>query len=1177
MTRINDIWHWQGYRVFTLLIAVLAMGCTNPGFGEDSETTQLELCSGSTLSASPTGPQNPGVNVTLTATPATCGGGETAEYRFAYQRDGTTEPYVTFRDWSTIPTANWDTTGLPSGKYHQIVYVRAVGSGVPAQSAARTTYLLSDVCTSASVSSSPTGPQSPGTPVTLSATASCTGGASAEFRFTYKGQSDTSYTEIAPYSTSSSVVWNTTGLASGTYNILVYVRAAGNASGWETAAHGTYLLGGVCSSVSLAIAPPSPQPVGTVVGLTGSATCAAGTTPEYRFLYRPAGTSAYTQIQGYSTVATASWATAGLPNGPYELVVQARAVGNTSGAEAVAAAGYSLGVDARVATGSGHGCVVVNGGVKCFGRALLGGAPGQASTDRGLEIGDMGDGLPAVDVGTGQTVQAVAQGAYHTCAILGTGAVKCWGSNSSGALGQGDTLSRSAGAGLLGNSLPAVDLGTGMTATAITAGGGFTCAILNDASVKCWGSNSLGQLGLGDRSARGDAPGEMGDSLPAVNLGTGRTARAIAAGASHACAILDNDTVKCWGFNTYGALGVGDSVTRGDDPGEMGDTLPVVALGTGRIATSLSLGANLSCARLDNGAVKCWGMNFWGQLGQGDTATRGNDPGEMGDSLPAISLGTTAVSIAAGGQHACALLSNNTTKCWGYNTDGQLGVGDTNHRGDQAGEMGASLPAISLGAGRSAVKILGTYLNTCAELDNGSMKCWGASWAGMLGIGPSDTRGDQPGDMGNNLPSFDFGTGRSVQSLGAGFGYHFACAVLDNATVKCWGANSYGQLGVDRSANVGDESQDMGAQLEYVDLGTGTTVVQAAAGDTHSCALLSSGEVKCWGSNRYGTLGLDDTQRRSGRAIYMGNNLPALNLGQSALAIDVGHDHSCAILANGAIKCWGRNDAGQLGLGDTHDRGDQAGEMGSLATVDLGGRAAKSLGLGYRHSCAVLDDDSLRCWGWNLFGQLGLEDQQTRGDSPGEMGAALPTVNLGTGRSAQQVSAGVYNTCAILDTGAVKCWGVNVHGQLGQGDTQWRGWKAGEMGDALLPIDLGSGRTATDLGVGSQHVCAVLDNFSVKCWGQNAYGKLGYGDSASRGDQPGEMGNALAALNLGSNKLALDVAAGWNHNCAAFSDGTVKCWGYNGAGELGLGDTVHRGDNVAEMANFLPTVDLGTL
>src|SRR5205823_3943102 len=141
-------------------------------------------------------------------------------------------------------------------------------------------------------------------------------------------------------------------------------------------------------------------------------------------------------------------------------------------------------------------------------------------------------------------------------ALLSNGAVKCWGRNDGGQLGLGDTVDRGDGAGEMGDSLPAVDLGTGRTAVAISAGDFFTCALLDNASVKCWGANSEGQLGLGDTSARGDDPGEMGDSLPAVDLGTGRTAVAIDSGNIHTCALLDDTSVKCWGQNLSGQLGL---------------------------------------------------------------------------------------------------------------------------------------------------------------------------------------------------------------------------------------------------------------------------------------------------------------------------------------------------------------------------------------------------------------------------------------------------------------------------------------------------------------------------------------------------------------------------------------------------------------------------------------------
>ena len=140
----------------------------------------------------------------------------------------------------------------------------------------------------------------------------------------------------------------------------------------------------------------------------------------------------------------------------------------------------------------------------------------------------------------------------------------------------------------------------------------------------------------------GDGPGEMGNNLVAIELGTGRTATAIAAGKYHNCAILDNSSIKCWGANATGQLGLGDSNKRGDTDSngdsEMGDNLPSVDLGTGRTARGITAGDNQTCAVLDDASLKCWGSNTAGELGLGDTNNRGDVSGEMGDNLPAISL-----------------------------------------------------------------------------------------------------------------------------------------------------------------------------------------------------------------------------------------------------------------------------------------------------------------------------------------------------------------------------------------------------------------------------------------------------------------------------------------------------------------------------------------------------------
>jgi len=303
-----------------------------------------------------------------------------------------------------------------------------------------------------------------------------------------------------------------------------------------------------------------------------------------------------------------------------------------------------------------------------------------------------------------------------TCVTLQPRGVKCWGFNSHGELGLGDTFTRGDELGEMGNALPAVDLGTGRSAVRVEVGDGFACALLDDGSVKCWGYNSKGQLGQGDLDYRGDDSGEMGDNLTAIDLGTGRTAVSISAGAYHTCAVLDDGSVKCWGSNADGILGLGDLENRGDDSDEMGDNLPSVDLGTERTALSISAGGYHTCAVLDDGSVKCWGENYYGQLGLGDVEYRGDDIGEMGDNLTSVDLGTerTAVSISAGESHTCAVLDDGSVKCWGENYDGQLGLGDVIGRGDDIGEMGDALEAVEVVGETSVCEVI-SVCEWCAD------------------------------------------------------------------------------------------------------------------------------------------------------------------------------------------------------------------------------------------------------------------------------------------------------------------------------------------------------------------------------------------------------------------------------------------------------------------------------
>ena len=384
-----------------------------------------------------------------------------------------------------------------------------------------------------------------------------------------------------------------------------------------------------------------------------------------------------------------------------------------------------------------------------------------------------------MDLGNGRTALQLVAGSFHTCARLDNGAVKCWGWNNFAQLGLGDTDARgdglnATGQSEMGNNLPPVDLGNGRTALQLVAGNVHTCARLDNGVVKCWGWNNFGQLGLGIAGAlRGDSANdnEMGDNLPPVDMGNGRTAVELVAGLLHNCARLDNGAVKCWGLNESGQLGLGDMINRGDGPDEMGDTLPPVDLGSSRTAVEIVAGSAHTCARLDNGRVKCWGLNSAGQLGLGDMINRGDGlnamgEAEMGDNLLPVDLGSagffgslTVLQLAAGGRQTCARLAEPLVagpallKCWGGNNFGQLGLGDMINRGDGLNatgetEMGDNLLPVDLGqdffgnapALDVSVSMNGTH--TCGQLRDGAVKCWGFNNSGQLGLGDTDNRGD---------------------------------------------------------------------------------------------------------------------------------------------------------------------------------------------------------------------------------------------------------------------------------------------------------------------------------------------------------------------------------------------------------------------------------------------------
>jgi cysteine-rich repeat protein len=414
-----------------------------------------------------------------------------------------------------------------------------------------------------------------------------------------------------------------------------------------------------------------------------------------------------------------------------------------------------------------------------------------------------------------------------------------------------------------------------------------------------------------------------------------------------------------------------------------------------------------------------------------------------------------------------------------------------------------------------------------------------------------------------------------VISMELGGGH--TCVLREDGYVACWGVNGSGALGLGDPFSRGDEPNELGAALPLVDLGEASTHVLVAAGRSHVCALGADGAMKCWGYNGFGQLGLGDVMDRGKSPNHMGGKLPRVDLGASAAAfVAAGHDHTCAMFEGGAVSCWGNNGFGQLGLGGVEHRGDESNEMGAaLALVDLGpGKTATALAAGANHTCVVLDSGKIKCWGKNFVGELGLGDRKTRGDGPGEMGSILPEVDVGMGRTASALALGAGHSCALLEGGAVKCWGFNDEGQLGLGISGYVGDDPGEMGETLAEVDLGAGRSAIAIAAGDHHTCALLGGGAAKCWGRNDRGQLGLGDTLPRGDGPGEMGDALPEVELGPSGEIIAIAAGGSFTCALFFDGAIKCWGDNTFGRLGLGDTESRGDEPGEMGALLPFTPL---
>ncbi|MEP7198692.1 MAG: RCC1 repeat-containing protein, partial [Chloroflexota bacterium] len=599
-----------------------------------------------------------------------------------------------------------------------------------------------------------------------------------------------------------------------------------------------------------------------------------------------------------------------------------------------------------LSAGQYHTCALFGSALKCWGFNASGQLGDGTTADRTI---------PTTVSGLPSAVVTLTTGTAHSCALTIANGVWCWGANSDGQLGDGTTTLRLSPVSVSALVTPIV---------AVAAGDVHTCALTNVGGALCWGANGHGQLGDGTLTPHSTPASVSGLVTPLV---------AIVAGDVHSCALTNAGAVLCWGDNTFGQLGDSTNLTR---------TTPVNVSGLASGVTAITAGAFHTCALTNAGGAQCWGRNNSGQLGDGTNVNR-NAP----VNVSGLASGVSAIS--GGAAHTCALIAS-TVNCWGGNTFGQLGDGTNLNR---------SAPVSVSGLAGSVTVVAAGGFHTCALLSGGNMQCWGYDGFGQLGHGTIGYR---------NTPTNVSGAASGVITITAGSSHN--CLLLSGGAAECWGYNAFGQLGdgtlVDRAIPVGVSGI----------AGGGSTI---AAGGGHSCAVVSGG-ARCWGDNTYGQLG-DSTNISRTTPV----NVTGLASGVNALA--TGGVHSCA-LVGGAALCWGYNLFGQLGDGTTTN-------SNMPVAVNGIGSPVSAIAAGGYHTCALTNAGVVKCWGANSSGQLGDNTTVNR---------ALPVDVIGLTSGVVAITAGNQHTCALTNAGGVKCWGYNGSGQLGDNTTANR----------ALPVDV---------------------------------------------------------------------------------------------------------------------------
>lgn len=735
------------------------------------------------------------------------------------------------------------------------------------------------------------------------------------------------------------------------------------------------------------------------------------------------------------------------------------------------AVGAQAAVTSQVCVGNDHACFLQpSGSVYCSGSNVDGELGDGTARDRFTHV-------PVVGIADATQLSC---GSAHTCVRRRNGQVSCWGRNHHGELGSGTDAS----------TLVPVTVAGVNDAAEVAAGRDFTCIRRTNGTVACWGSGENGRLGSGATE----------NSMRPITV-TGVTgAVEVVAGRAHACVRASSGAAWCWGANQSGQLGRGAGLHT-----DASSAAPVVTL-TG--STDLAAGGNNTCAIVTGGALRCWGGNYQGQIGNrqaGDDAKE-----EAPTDVPGIA---GAIAVAVSENRVCAALTGGVVKCWGYNnyTAGLLGTGSR--------DPSVPAPAQVFGIANAA-SLANGYQATCALTTARALVCWGANAHGLQGSGTRlsahEGRAIIP-DVAEftSAPSVPETFAPTTAARGVvsqlALDQSHACGVSQDGKVHCFGNGTDGRLGNGSTRPI--------PAAEFASTVVGLTdVVQLASRGSRSCAVRANGKLACWGEFASG-------ERSS---------LPVSMVGvDDAVEVALGYGFACVRHTDGGVSCWGQNNAGQLASGTRTTRDTPVRIEGVIG--------ATHIALAGSSACAVVANGALACWGSNSHGELGTGSAET----------SSATVVTPRGLSGVTDLAADTTTFCAVSAGSVYCWGENDDGQVGNGD-------ASRERNVRTPFKVATIRGASRITVGGGTTCAVLSSGEALCWGANDFGQTGHDDA-----EVDDVVSPTAVLRTADAAVAafgpyafMTCASTWC--CGVHRDGHQSCAGSSplggSSGVLGLSD-----------------------